>query len=115
MTDLLIQNARLVNEGREFEGDLRIRGDRIEAIGGALDAQPGEKVLNANGRWLLPGVIDAQVHFREPGMEYKGGLDTEPAAAVGGGVTSYLDMPNTRPPALSADVLEAKYQLAAGR
>jgi dihydroorotase len=115
MTDLLIQNARLVNEGQEFEGDLRIRGDRIEAIGPGLSARPGEKVLNANGRWLLPGVIDAQVHFREPGMEYKGGLDTEPAAAVAGGVTSYLDMPNTRPPALSADVLEAKYQLAAGR
>jgi dihydroorotase len=115
MTDLLIQNARLVNEGREFEGDLRIRGDRIDTIGAGLSARPGEKVLNANGRWLLPGVIDAQVHFREPGMEYKGGLDTEPAAAVAGGVTSYLDMPNTKPPALSADVLEAKYQLAAGR
>ncbi len=115
MTDLLIQNARLVNEGQEFEGDLRIRGDRIDAIGPGLSARPGEKVLNANGRWLLPGVIDAQVHFREPGMEYKGGLDTEPAAAVAGGVTSYLDMPNTKPPALSADVLENKYQLAAGR
>jgi dihydroorotase len=115
MTDLLIQNARLVNEGREFEGDLRIRGDRIDTIGAGLSVRPGEKVLNANGRWLLPGVIDAQVHFREPGMEYKGGLDTEPAAAVAGGVTSYLDMPNTKPPALSADVLEAKYQLAAGR
>ncbi len=115
MTDLLIQNARLVNEGREFEGDLRIRGDRIESVGGELTAQPGEKVLNANGRWLLPGVIDAQVHFREPGMEYKGGFDTEPAAGVAGGVTSYLEMPNTKPPALSADVLEDKYRLATGR
>ncbi len=115
MTDLLIQNARLVNEGQEFDGDLRIRGDRIAAIGTGLSAQAGEKVLNANGRWLLPGVIDAQVHFREPGMEYKGGFDTEPAAAVAGGVTSYLDMPNTKPATLTAEALEAKYQLAAGR
>ena len=115
MTDLLIQNARLVNEGQEFDGDLRIRGDRIAAIGTGLSAQAGEKVLNANGRWLLPGVIDAQVHFREPGMEYKGGFDTEPAAAVAGGVTSYLDMPNTKPATLTTEALEAKYQLAAGR
>lgn len=115
MTDLLIQNARMVNEGRQFEGDLRVRGERIENIGATLLAQPGEKVLNANGRWLLPGVIDAQVHFREPGMEYKGGFDTEPAAAVAGGVTSYLDMPNTKPATLTNTALEDKYRLAAGR
>lgn len=115
MTDLLIQNARLVNEGREFDADLRIRADRIHSIGPALLARAGEKVLNANGRLLLPGVIDAQVHFREPGMEYKGGLDTEPAAAVAGGVTSYLDMPNTRPPTLNNTALEDKYRSAAGR
>lgn len=115
MTDLLIQNAQLVNEGRQFAADLRIRGQRIHAIGPALLARAGEKVLNANGRLLLPGVIDAQVHFREPGMEYKGGFDTEPGAAVAGGVTSYLDMPNTRPATLTADILEDKYRLAAGR
>lgn len=115
MTDLLIQNATMVNEGRQFSGDLRIRGDRIHAIGPALLARAGEKVLNANGRLLLPGVIDAQVHFREPGMEYKGGFDSEPAAAVAGGVTSYLDMPNTKPATLTADVLEDKNRLAAGR
>lgn len=115
MTDLLIQNARLVNEGREFEGDLRIVGERIETIGPSLSTRPGEKVLNANGRLLLPGIIDAQVHFREPGLEHKGGFDTEPAAAVAGGVTSYLDMPNTQPATLNNAALEDKYRRATGR
>ena len=115
MTDLLIQNARMVNEGQEISGDLRIKGDRIEVIAPYLFPKYGEKVLNANGRLLLPGVIDAQVHFREPGMEYKGNLDTEPAAAVAGGVTSFLDMPNTKPPTLDNDALEDKYRRAAGR
>jgi dihydroorotase len=115
MTDLLIQNARMVNEGRESVGDLRIRGDRIEVIAPHLFARSDEKVLNANGRWLLPGVIDAQVHFREPGLTHKGDLDTEPAAAVAGGVTSFLEMPNTKPPTLDNDALEDKYARATGR
>jgi dihydroorotase len=115
MNHLLIKNARMVNEGREFEGDLRILGDRIEMIGADLDARPGEPVRDARGQWLLPGVIDAQVHFREPGMEHKGNLDTEPAAAVAGGVTSYLEMPNTRPPTLDNEALADKYRRAAGR
>ena len=115
MTDLLIQNARMVNEGRETTGDLRIRGDRIEAIGPHLFARHDEKVLNANGRWLLPGVIDAQVHFREPGLTHKGDLATEPAAAVAGGVTSFLEMPNTKPPTLDNDALADKYRRATGR
>lgn len=113
--DRLITNATLVNEGRVFEADLRIRNGRIEAIAPSLGARAGEAVIDAAGQWLLPGVIDAQVHFREPGMEYKGGFDTEPAAAVAGGVTSFLDMPNTKPPTLDNAALEAKYQLAAGR
>lgn len=115
MTDTLIVNALLVNDGKSFHGDLRIRGERIEAIAPSLSARAGETVIDAAGKWLLPGVIDSQVHFREPGMEYKGGLDTEPAAAVAGGVTSFLDMPNTKPPTLDGGALEAKYALAAGR
>ena len=115
MNKLLIRNARRVNEGREFEGDLRVTGDRIEQIGSGLAAREGETVHDAAGRWLLPGVIDAQVHFREPGMEWKGDLDTEPAAAVAGGVTSFLEMPNTKPPALDAATLEDKYRRATGR
>ncbi len=115
MSDTLIVNARLVNEGREFDADLRISQGRIEAIGSGLAARDGETVVDANGRRLLPGMIDDQVHFREPGMEYKADMATESTAAVAGGVTSFMDMPNTSPPTLSADVLENKYQRAAGR
>jgi len=106
MTDTLIVNAQLVNEGRQFAADLRIHAGRIEAIAPSLSARPSETVIDAAGQWLLPGVIDAQVHFREPGMEYKGGFDTEPAAGVAGGVTSFLDMPNTEPPTLDDAALE---------
>jgi dihydroorotase len=115
MADWLIRNARLVNEGREFEGDLRVRGDRIETIAASLEARPGEQVLDAHGRWLLPGMIDDQVHFREPGLEHKGDLASESAAAVAGGITSVMDMPNTRPPTLDAAALADKYLRAAGR
>ncbi len=115
MSNWLIKNARLVNEGREWEGDLRIAGERIETIGAALAARPGDQVLDAAGRWLLPGMIDDQVHFREPGFPQKGDLASESAAAVAGGITSVMDMPNTRPPTLDAAALQDKYQRAAGR
>src|SRR5690606_4462000 len=115
MTKTLIVNARLVNEGREFDGDLRIRAGRIEQIGSGLSARAGEDVIDAGGRRLLPGMIDDQVHFREPGMEYKADIASESAAAVAGGLTSFMDMPNTRPPTLDADALEDKYRRAAGR
>ena len=115
MTSLLIKNATLVNEGRMQVGDLRVRGDRIDRVGGDIPAQAGDTVRDASGLWLLPGVIDAQVHFREPGLEHKGNLDTEPAAAVAGGVTSFLEMPNTRPPTLDNEALEDKYRRAADR
>ncbi|SIQ96975.1 dihydroorotase [Solilutibacter tolerans] len=115
MTSTLIVNARLVNEGREFEGDLRIEGDRIAIIGDALAAKPGETVIDAEGRWLMPGMIDDQVHFREPGLTHKGDMASESAAAVAGGITSFMDMPNTNPPTLDSAALEAKYALAAGR
>ncbi len=115
MTDTLIVNARLVNEGREFDGDLRISGDRIIAIGSGLSARAGETVIDANGRRLLPGMIDDQVHFREPGMEHKADIATESAAAVAGGLTSFMDMPNTSPPTLNNAALEDKYSRAAGR
>ena len=115
MTSTLIVNARLVNEGREFDGDLRIENQRIALIGDALAAKPGETVIDAEGRWLMPGMIDDQVHFRDPGLTHKGDIATESAAAVAGGITSFMDMPNTNPPTLDSAVLEAKYQLAAGR
>jgi dihydroorotase len=111
----LIVNARLVNEGREFDGDLRFADGRIQAIGSGLSARPGETVVDAGGRRLLPGMIDDQVHFREPGLEYKADIASEAAAAVAGGLTSFMEMPNTSPPTLDADALEDKYRRAAGR
>jgi dihydroorotase len=111
----LIVNARLVNEGREFEGDLRIADGRIDAIGSGLVARANETVVDAAGRRLLPGMIDDQVHFREPGLEYKGDIATESAAAVAGGLTSFMEMPNTSPPTLDRAALDDKYRRAAGR
>jgi dihydroorotase len=111
----LIVNARLVNEGREYDGDVRIEHGRIAQIGNGLQARANEKVVDAGGRWLLPGMIDDQVHFREPGLTHKGDIASESAAAVAGGLTSFMDMPNTNPPTLDAAALEAKHALAKGR
>ncbi|WP_295942103.1 dihydroorotase [uncultured Xanthomonas sp.] len=111
----LIVNARLVNEGRETQGDLRIADGRIAAIAPQLAAREGETVVDAAGRWLLPGMIDDQVHFREPGLTHKGDIATESAAAVAGGLTSFMDMPNTNPSTLDAAALQAKYDAARGR
>ena len=115
MSSTLIVNARLVNEGREFDGDLRMENGRIAQIGTGLKARGNETVVDANGRRLLPGMIDDQVHFREPGLEYKADMATESAAAVAGGLTSFMDMPNTSPPTLDAAALEDKYRRAHGR
>lgn len=115
MSATLIVNARLVNEGRESDGDLLIEDGRIARVGGQIPARPGDQVIDAGGRWLLPGMIDDQVHFREPGLTHKGDIATESAAAVAGGLTSFMDMPNTNPPTLTAEALEAKYALAKGR
>lgn len=115
MPSTLIVNARMANEGREFEGDLRIENGRIARIGQGLTAAAEEKVVDAAGRWLLPGMIDDQVHFREPGMPHKGDMATESAAAVAGGLTTFMDMPNTSPPTLDAAALQDKYNRAAGR
>ncbi len=112
----LIKNAIIVNEGRQIESDLRIRDGRIDAIAPSLAGTGGnERVLDAAGRHLLPGMIDDQVHFREPGFPHKGDIASESAAAVAGGITSFMDMPNTDPPTLDRAQLEAKYGRAAGR
>ncbi|WP_099021172.1 dihydroorotase [Mycolicibacterium palauense] len=113
MADFLIRNARLVNEGVVTEGDLRVRGERIHTIGRALPGRANDRVFDANGSWLMPGLIDDQVHFREPGLEQKATIATESRAAVAGGITSFMEMPNTRPPTVTLAALEDKYARAA--
>jgi dihydroorotase len=113
MTDWLITNAELVNEGRRFHADLRVRAGRIETIGPSLTARAGEQVFDASGRWLLPGMIDDQVHFREPGLTHKADIESESRACAAGGITSFMEMPNTKPPATNRAALEAKYARAA--
>ena len=115
MKNLLITNARLVNEGETKDADVLIRGERIEQIGSGLQAGGDVQVLDAKGKFLLPGMIDDQVHFREPGLTNKGDLATESVAAVAGGVTSFMDMPNVNPRTTTREALAAKYELAAGR
>jgi dihydroorotase len=112
---LLIKNAAVVNDGEILERDVRIRAGRIEAVGPDLSARPGARVIDAGGRHLFPGFIDDQVHFREPGLTHKGDIASESAAAVAGGITSFMDMPNVSPPTLTRDALAAKYRLADGR
>ncbi len=114
MTDTtLILNARMVSDGLVTEGDLLIRNGRIERIGGDLSAIPAASTMDAGAKVLLPGMIDDQVHFREPGITHKGDIHSESRAAVAGGITSFMDMPNTRPQAVTLEVLEQKYRLAA--
>ena len=110
----LIQGAKLVNENRIFKADLRIKGERIEEISEVgLSARQGEHVIDANGLYLIPGMIDDQVHFREPGLTHKAEIYTEAKAAVAGGITSFMEMPNTVPNTLTQKLLEDKYQIAA--
>jgi dihydroorotase len=117
-SDTLIVNAVIVNEGRAFKGAVLITGDRITGIyEDDLKQIPPKnsltQVINAKGRYLLPGVIDDQVHFREPGLTAKGDIQTESRAAVAGGVTSFMEMPNTNPQTLTQKLLEEKYKLGA--
>ncbi|HQV71523.1 MAG: dihydroorotase [Xanthomonadales bacterium] len=110
MNDWLITNAHLVNEGRRFDADIRVRNGRIERIDAQIAAAANEQVFDAGGRWLFPGMIDDQVHFREPGLEHKATIASESRACVAGGITSFMEMPNTKPPAVNRDALEAKYE-----
>ena len=107
----LIKNARIVNEGRIIKSDLLIKDDRIHKISDSIN-DPADFVIDANLKYLIPGVIDDQVHFREPGLTHKATIYSESKAAVAGGITSYMEMPNTFPPALTQDLLEDKYIIA---
>ncbi len=115
MTDLLIKNATLVNDDDTFEADLRVRAGRIDKISADIDAMAGETVIDGAGCWLMPGMIDDQVHFREPGLTDKADMASESRAAVAGGITSFMDMPNVKPPTIDHEALVAKLDMARGR
>jgi dihydroorotase len=112
---ILIKNAKVVNEGQITEADVLVRGGRVDKIAAGIDGNHAEQVLDANGCYLLPGFIDDQVHFREPGLTHKGDIATESAAAVAGGITSFMDMPNVKPATTNRRALAHKYASAAGR
>jgi dihydroorotase len=109
----LIRNAFIVNEGKTVKGDLLIIDGKIAEIGPLVNSFPADTtIIDATGKYLLPGVIDTHVHFREPGLTYKADIYTESKAAVAGGVTSFMDMPNTVPAVLTQELLEDKFKLA---
>jgi len=115
MSKLLITNARLVNEGVVRDADVLVENDRIARVEAGIAAPKGAVVIDADGKFLLPGMIDDQVHFREPGLTRKGDLATESAAAAAGGITSFMDMPNVNPQTTTREALAAKYAMAEGR
>ena len=113
MKRILIKNAKIVNEGSIFEGDVLIENEFIIEIADFISAKSSDcKIIDAEGNFLIPGAIDDQVHFREPGLTHKGDIESESRAAVAGGITSFIEQPNTIPNALTQEILEEKYQIA---
>ncbi len=111
MEKLLLTNCRVVNEGVIAEQDILIEAERISALGKQLP-RSGAEVIDVGGRFVLPGVIDDQVHFRDPGFPDKASIESESQAAIAGGVTSFFDMPNTKPPTVDRAALAAKRETA---
>ncbi len=112
MSTYLIKNATVVNEGKTYVADVLIKNERIAKIGSNINVNFAVEEVDATGKYLLPGVIDDQVHFREPGLTHKATIYTESKAAIAGGVTSFMEMPNTIPPVFTQDLLEDKYLIA---
>ena len=110
---ILIKNATIINENQIFESDLLIENDVISKIEKNISEEDVDQIIDASGKHLLPGIIDDQVHFREPGLTWKGDIETESKAAVAGGVTSFMEQPNTVPNAVTQELLEEKYSIAA--
>jgi len=108
----LIKNANIVNENNVFKGDVLIQGELIIKIGQEILSPENTTIIDATGKYLLPGMIDDQVHFREPGLTHKANIATESKAAVAGGITSFIEMPNTSPQATTQDLLEDKFEIA---
>jgi len=112
MQKYLFKNIQVVNESKTTTGDVLVVGERIEKIAGSIDVRSAVTEINGEGKHLLPGVIDNHVHFREPGLTYKGTIYSESKAAVAGGTTSFMDMPNTIPPTFTQQLLEEKFTIA---
>ena len=108
----IIKNVTIINEGKSIEGDLLMSNGKIEKIAPIIDTSNAVEV-DGTGKWLMPGIIDDQVHFREPGLTYKADIHTESRAAAAGGVTTFFEMPNTKPSALTQELLQDKYDIAA--
>ncbi|MBU3675603.1 MAG: dihydroorotase [Chitinophagaceae bacterium] len=113
MDFFVIKNVQVVNEGRIFTGDVTMKDGRFTAISSQSNTPPGATEINGEGLYLIPGLIDDQVHFREPGLTHKAEIATESRAAAAGGVTSFMEMPNVIPPTLDIEHLEAKFDRAA--
>ena len=110
---ILLKNATIVNENQIFESDLLIENDLISKIEKNISEENVDQIIKASGKYLLPGIIDDQVHFREPGLTWKGDIESESRAAIAGGITSFMEQPNTVPNAVTQELLEEKYQIAA--
>jgi len=113
MSSILILNAQVVNEGKIQVADILVKDGFIDQIGTNLSGISADKTIDATGKYLLPGVIDDQVHFREPGLTHKACIHSEARAGVAGGVTTFMEMPNTVPNALTQELLQDKYDIAA--
>ncbi len=119
MSRIIIYNARIVDDGRSFAGFIETDGELIARVGtmdewdGEPEAAPGDTVIDAGGIMVMPGVIDEHVHFRDPGLTQKADMESESLAAVAGGVTSFIDMPNTRPATVTMQAVEDKMARAA--
>ncbi|WP_088324261.1 dihydroorotase [Polaribacter tangerinus] len=113
MSTFLIKNAKIVTENKTFKGDVLIENNFIKKVATAITAPENTTVINANGNYLIPGFIDDQVHFREPGLTHKATIATESKAAVAGGITTFIEMPNTVPQATTQQLLEEKFKIAA--
>ena len=114
MYDLVLKNCNVINENVESQVDIAIKNQRIEKIAASIDSESSEE-LDLSGKLVIPGLIDDQVHFREPGLTHKGEIATESKAALAGGVTSYFEMPNVNPNTSTIENLEKKFEMASSK
>ncbi|MBC7885364.1 MAG: dihydroorotase, partial [Saprospiraceae bacterium] len=113
MSVIIIKGAKVINRGESQVSDILIKDHRISKIGTGISYKGASREVNADHLIAMPGIIDDQVHFREPGLTHKATIGSESMAGVAGGVTTFMEMPNTKPPALTGDLLQDKYDIAA--